>query len=96
MAHEKSTELGIATQAITLNPLWAKKSKAPWGSEAAYAKRAKIFPQFLTVIPESLLCSPVLCCCEECVTVQFSASLCPWGILVSLMISWLFQEVRCI
>lgn len=33
MTREKSTELGISTQAITLNPLWAKKSKAPWESE---------------------------------------------------------------
>lgn len=33
VTREKSTELEISTQAITLNPLWAKKSKAPWESE---------------------------------------------------------------
>ena len=60
MAHEKSTELGIATQAITLNPLWAKKSKAPWGSEAAYAE-SQNFPPISDCYPrESTLFSCIM------------------------------------
>lgn len=98
MAHEKSIELGISTQAITLNPLWAKKSKAPWENEVCLLWASippAPPPQFLTVIPESPLCVCIMLSFGMCdIAVQcISMSL---GYSLFLWLSWLFWEVRCI